>query len=364
MSFITIVGKAAKQNDVDLGESLKAPLYPPPAHTEPEGNMVRLLREHAVAGQSLGTPAWTARREFLIQKVVEYLKKKARASALAGGDYIPFWMHLGCASPVKAAIVVVDMVAENPKGVLSNLPRVNAKPGVGREGLFNGLLFERLANNHVVLHQDLRNISEAHVGDLNSRLASSSTRLIDVHGLGPDLDPRGTFGPPQRATNWWLSKPRGEGKEAPFLKDVAPAEAYAWKEWLDCAYVSPLIVPGRSKIVYWTISAGLEIKRPAAADSGLSRQIGQMLGRLQASDMVRMTLDGAAVSTPVPARAFIFLPESRWLVGATGSLKNTTDYDFVSTSSGGYLETYLRLRIRFDTTPIDQLTALLFRAVL
>ncbi|MFI6099204.1 hypothetical protein ACIA8G_26935 [Lentzea sp. NPDC051213] len=319
--------------------------------------MVAKLRALAVPGQTLGTAASRSVLASVTLLVAEFLQKEARTT----GDRIPFWKHLN-ASPSDVARIYVDLVASNPSGVLSNLPRINAKPGVGREGLFNGLLFQRYALNHVKLHEDLRIIANGQVHELNARLTTSSGGLIDAHAA--DLNLIGKFGAPRRATNFWLSTPREEGAEIPTLATVDRAAQYDWDEWIDCAYVSPLILGDQAKTLYWTIAVGLEVKRPGAAASGLSPQIGGMLGRIQESDMVRMALDGSNAFTFVPARAFVFLPESRWLVGATPSLTNTPEYDFVSTKRGGYPEAYLRLRIRFDTSPVDRLSTLLFNAVL
>jgi hypothetical protein len=263
-------------------------------------------------------------------------------------------------TPAEVARVFVEMVGANPKGVLSNLPRgPGAKPGTGREGNFNGWLFQRYALNHVDLHRDLRGIARGHVADLNQRLASSSGLLYDPHEV--QLSVTGRFGAPQRATDFWLSAPRTSKEPTPLAK-VKPDAKYAWDEFMDCAYVSPLIVPGQKAVVHWTVAVGLEVKRPRAAASDLSRQVGEMLGRMQDSDMLRMTLDGTPDPVLVPTRAFVFVPESRWLVGATRSLKNTPEYDFADSRSGGYPEAYLRMRVRFDTGPIDRLSALLFRA--
>jgi hypothetical protein len=360
MGLSYIVGKAVKQTGASLGSKLKSPILQPLTYTKSDAGMIARLRELAVAEQSMTKAAYAALRTSVTVMVADFLEREARVK-VPGGDRTPFWRNLN-ATPAEVARVYVELVGANPKGVLSHLPRgPGAKAGTGREGAFNGWLFQRYALNHVELHRDLRAIARGHVADLNQRLGTSSGLLFDPHEVGLDL--RGRFGRPQRATDFWLSARRKAKTPTP-LADVDPEADYVWEEFMDCAYVSPLIIPQQKGIVYWTIAVGLEVKRPAAAAADLSRQVGEMLGRMQDSDILQMSLDGSQNPLKIPTRAFVFVPESRWLVGATRSLANAPEYDFVGSESGGYPETYLRMRIRFDTGPIDRLSSLLFRAVL
>ena len=355
----TIVAKAVKQVDAKLKVQIGTPLPPPPLYTKGEGDMVARLRELAVPVTSLGKTALAKQRRSLIVTVAEYLERQARAARTKGSPEVGFWVHLDT-TPEHVAGVFVDMVAANPKGVLSNLPRAG-KEGVGREGEFNGWLFQRYVMHHKTLHADLRLLAVGHVQELNARLAVPASGLIDVQGealtaLG------GEFRTPRLAQDFWLSAPR-TAKSAPKLEEVDLTADQDWDEWMDGAYVSPLLLPGKATGTYWTIGTGLEVKRPGAA-SKFSRQLGSMLGRLTESDVVKMTLPDRATPLVLPARAFVFLPDSRWLVGATRTLTGVPQDDYVFTRAGGAPETYLRMRIQFDTTGIDRLSTLLFRAVL
>jgi hypothetical protein len=178
MSLVSIVGKAAAQNDTALSKIIIEPLHAPPQYTKREAGMVAGLRALAVAGTS-------PHRTDSIKLVEDYLTREARKSGSAGGDRIPFWIHLN-ASPAYVARVFVDMVTSNPHGVLSNLPRVG-KPGVGREGEFNGWLFQHYTLNHVVLHRDLLQISAQQVAELNRVLAVASGELMDALALPLNL---------------------------------------------------------------------------------------------------------------------------------------------------------------------------------
>jgi hypothetical protein len=348
----TIVGKALAKADAELASKLKVPPFAPLTYTKQEAALVAELRRLALADAASAA----ALRASLTVMVADFLEREARTQRPGA---TPFWQDLAM-TPTEVARVFVAMVGENPKKVLSKLPRgPGARAGTGREGNFNGWLFQRYALHHVELHKELVHIAGGHILDLNGRLAASSGGLFDAHETPLNLS--GRFGAPHRATDFWLSA-RRTAKRPPKLSEVDPTAGYDWDEFMDGAYVAPLLVPGQQNILFWTVAVGLEVKRPAAAAADLSRQVGEMLGRMQDSDMLSMTLDGSTTPVLVPTRAFVFVPESRWLVGATRSLHDTPEYDFVSSTSGGYPESYLRLRVRFDTGPIDRLSGLLFRA--
>jgi hypothetical protein len=243
---------------------------------------------------------------------------------------------------------------------MRNLPR-RGRPGVGREGSFNGALFQTLLTNHVALHRQLSTTATDHTIELN-RLITSSGAIIDLDGNPLDLT--GSFGRPVKAVDFWLSSPTGRPPRPLDELRLLGDSDFEWDEFIDCGYITTL-KPGRGMTApWWSLAVGLEIKRPAAAASDMSGQLGSQLGRLSESEMIKMRIAGSDQPLIAPTRALAFAPDNRWLIGATASLTNHEDYAFVTTRQGGYPETYLLISLLMDTSSIDRLSGLMFRAKL
>lgn len=306
-----------------LGEELKMSLD---LVGQPAPTRAGVLRSLRLLGAIMELPAKEARelRARLLEGLVRFFQS---AMKLKPSD-------LGARTMDELVEVFLRMV-ERTRYSGYTLRALRAKLH-GLRGVFAGELFELLVHNMRELQGDLRRMAQLQLGELNGLARQGSKLLVDANGNKVTV--AGQFTEIRRAT-----------------------EIYIWKDgqkrkFLDLAYVSVLDRDGKRTV---GMLVETEIKLPGAAKS-FGEQIGQAQTRFAGADEIEMVVEGFGKPIRVTPDRVVFSRRSINRFAVTTTVKSTDQLSFSFTEKGGYLESYLKVRVAVNTAELYRMLNVLF----